>query len=339
MTQIVLHPLPLPSWSQAAVAYGAVGGLSMMAWALAALSGRLVSRHLLWPMLAVLLLALLAVLPLGTRGITWFVTWGLAGGSVLVLALGHRLVLRPRDLNERLAGIVMVLMAGTSALRAAYLFTWDGPYEPHLLHMPPAMVLPYALMYGVLPIVFAMLMFNVLAARLQARLHQRAMTDALTGVLSRLALAEGAAGLLERLHGSGQRLAVVMVDLDHFKQVNDRLGHASGDAVLRHAAQRLQASLRPQALLARYGGEEFVALVPVEDLPVARRVAERLRTSLHEAAWGSLVPGLSGVTASFGVTLLEPRESIERALARADEALYRAKNAGRNQVQVGLVAA
>lgn len=165
MTQIVLHPLPLPSWSQAAVAYGAVGGLSMMAWALAALSGRIVSRHLLWPTLAVLLLALLAVLPLGTRGITWFVTWGLAGGSVLVLALGHRLVLRPRDLNERLAGIVMVLMAGTSALRAAYLFTWDGPYEPHLLHMPPAMVLPYALMYGVLPIVFAMLMFNVLAAR------------------------------------------------------------------------------------------------------------------------------------------------------------------------------
>jgi diguanylate cyclase (GGDEF)-like protein len=339
LTQLVLQPLPLPPWSQASGAYATVGGLATMAWALAALSGRIVSRALLWPTLAGLLLVLLALLPMGTRGLTWFVTWGVAAASLLVLGLGHRLVWRPRDLNERLAGIVMLLTAGTSALRASYLFTWNGPYESHLLHMPPPLVVPFALMYGVLPILFAMLLLNVLNARLQARLHQRAMTDALTGALSRLALAEGAAALIERLRASGQRLAVVMVDLDHFKQVNDRFGHTSGDAVLRQAAERLLAQLRPEALLARYGGEEFVALVPVDDLPVARRVAERLRTALGETPWDALVPGLQAVTASLGVTLLEPGETLERALARADEALYRAKNGGRNQVQVGLAAA
>ena len=101
----------------------------------------------------------------------------------------------------------------------------------------------------------------------------------------------------------------------------------------------LQAQLRGEALLARYGGEEFVALAPVSDLPVARRVAERMRQALQETTWADVVPGLIEVTASLGVTLLARDESLEHALARADEALYRAKNGGRNQVQVGLAAA
>jgi diguanylate cyclase (GGDEF)-like protein len=109
--------------------------------------------------------------------------------------------------------------------------------------------------------------------------------------------------------------------------------------VLRHAVQVLQAQLRGEALLARYGGEEFVVLVPVSDLPVARRVAERMRRALEETTWPDVVPGLIKVTASLGVTLLARDESLEHALARADEALYRAKNGGRNQVQVGLAAA
>ena len=132
---------------------------------------------------------------------------------------------------------------------------------------------------------------------------------------------------------------MIMVDFDHFKQINDQHGHAGGDAVLRHAVQVLQAQLRGDALLARYGGEEFVALAPVSDLPVARRVAERMRQALEEITWPDVLPGLIKVTASLGVTLLARDESLEHALARADEALYRAKNGGRNQVQVGLAAA
>ena len=112
-----------------------------------------------------------------------------------------------------------------------------------------------------------------------------------------------------------------------------------GDAVLRHVAQLLRDQLRGNALLARYGGEEFIALVPVQDLPVARRVAERLRQAVEGAMWTAVLPELGPVTASFGVTRLADDESLESALARADEALYRAKNAGRNQVQMGLSAA
>lgn len=339
LTQIVLQSLPLPLWSLAAVAYSTVGGLAAMAWAMAALSGRAVATRWLWPLLAGLLIVLLALLPLGIRGLNWFVAWGLSAASTLVFVLGHRLVLRPRDLDETLAGVVIVLTAASSALRTAYLFTLDGPYESNLLHVPPELSTPYALMYGVLPIVFALLMFNILSGRLQARLHQRATTDALTGVPSRLALVEGAEPMVARVRRDGQRLAVAMVDIDHFKQVNDRLGHASGDAVLRETAKLLQSQLRPEALLVRYGGEEFVVLVPVEDLPVGRRIAERLRTVLAEAPWDRLVPGLATVTASLGVTLLEADEPLEAALARADEALYRAKSGGRNQVQVGLNAA
>ena len=109
--------------------------------------------------------------------------------------------------------------------------------------------------------------------------------------------------------------------------------------MLRQAAQVLQTHLRGDALLVRYGGEEFVALVPVPDLPAARRVAERMRQGLEATPWPDVLTGLLAVTASLGVTLLASDESLEHALARADEALYRAKNGGRNQVQVGLAAA
>lgn len=338
-TQIVLHPSPLPLWSLATLSYSTVSGLAVMAWAMAALSGGVVSRRLLAPMLAVLLLALLAVLPLGVRGLTWFVAWGLSAASLLVVVMGRRLVLRPRGLDETFAGIVILITAVSSLLRTIYLFTWDGPYEPHLLHVPPYMHTPYAIMYGVLSLVVNMLVFNILGSRLQVKLRRRATTDALTGALSRPAFAEGAAQLMERLQSGKDRLAVIIIDIDHFKQVNDRFGHAGGDAVLRMVAALLQAQLRPEALLARFGGEEFVVLAPVADVPVARGVAERLRCALAEAQWDAIVPGLEGVTASVGVTLLEPGESVERALARADDALYRAKHGGRNQVQIGLFAA
>ncbi len=330
---------PLPLWSQATMAFGAVGGVVMIGWALAALAGNRASRTSIGLTLAAVVALVLAALPAGTLGMTWACTLGLAAASSLAAWLGRRLVWRPRDMHERLIGVTVVLMVVSSIVRASYLLTWGGPYESHLMHVSPMMLTPFTLLYGVLPVVFAMLLHNVINARLLARLQLRAMTDHLTGALSRHALAEGASALMARhLQGAG-RLAAIMVDLDLFKQINDRHGHAGGDAVLRHAARVLQAQLRGDALLARYGGEEFVALVPVSDLPVARRVAERMRQHLEQTCWPDVLPGLVAVTASLGVTLLASDESLEDALARADEALYRAKNGGRNQVQVGLAAA
>jgi two-component system cell cycle response regulator len=122
------------------------------------------------------------------------------------------------------------------------------------------------------------------------------MTDHLTGSLSRHALVDGASSLIAHARQGDGELAVIMVDFDHFKQINDQHGHAGGDSVLRHAVQVLQAQLRGEALLARYGGEEFVVLAPVSDLPVARRVAERMRQVLEETSWPAVVPGLIKVT-------------------------------------------
>jgi diguanylate cyclase (GGDEF)-like protein len=305
----------------------------------AALAGERTAPTAMWLTLAAVFAAVLAALPAGTQGMTVFCTLGLAAASSLTTWLGRRLLWRPRDVHERLIGATIVLMVVSSALRASYLLTWNGPYESHLMYLPPMMVTPFTLFYGVLPVVFAMLLHNVINARLLARLHQRAMTDHLTGALSRHALVDGASTLIAHARQGNGGVAVIMVDFDHFKQINDRHGHAGGDSVLRHAVQVLQAQLRGEALLARYGGEEFVVLAPVADLPVARRVAERLRRALEETTWPDVVPGLVRVTASLGVTLLARDEPLEYALSRADEALYRAKNGGRNQVQVGLVAA
>ncbi len=339
LVQAVPLEAPLPLWSQAAMAFGAVGGVAMIGWAMAALACDRTSRTAMWLTLAAVVVVVLAALPAGTRGMTVVCTLGLVASSSLLAWLGRRLLWRPRDMHERLIGMAIVLMVVSSALRASYLLTWSGPYESHLMYVPPMMVTPFALMYGVLPVVFATLLHNVIHARLLAQLHQRAMTDHLTGSLSRHALADGASTLIARVRQGDGRLAVIMVDLDHFKHINDHHGHAGGDAVLRHAAQVLQAQLRADALLARYGGEEFVVLAQVSDLPAARRVAERLRQALEETTWPDVLPGLVEVTASLGVTLLAKDESLEHALARADDALYRAKDGGRNQVQVGLAAA
>jgi diguanylate cyclase (GGDEF)-like protein len=330
---------PLPVWTQAIMAFCTISGVIIIGWAMAALAGARTSRLAMGFTLAVVLAAVLAALPAGTRGMNVFSALGLAGASALTAWLSRRLLLRPRDVHERWIGMTIALMLLSSSLRATYLLTWDGPFESHLMYMPPLLVTPFTLLYGVLPVVFAMLLHNVINARLLARLHQRAMTDHLTGSLSRHALAEGALALMARIREGGGRLAVIMVDFDHFKQINDQHGHAGGDSVLRHAVALLQAELRGEALLARYGGEEFVVLAPVSDLPAARRVAERLRQSLEQAPWPDVVPGLALVTASLGVTLLAAEEALEHALARADAALYRAKHGGRNQVQVGLAAA
>jgi diguanylate cyclase (GGDEF) domain len=331
--------IPLPLLSQAAMVFGSVGGVIMIGWSLAALAGERIASTAMWLTLAAVFAIVLAALPAGTQGMNVVCALGLAAASSLTAWLGRRLLRRPRDMHERLIGATIGLMVLSSALRVSYLLTWSGPYESHLMYLPPMMVTPFTLLYGVLPVVFAMLLHNVINARLLARLHQRAMTDHLTGSLSRHALVDGASSLIAHARQGDGELAVIMVDFDHFKQINDQHGHAGGDSVLRHAVQVLQAQLRGEALLARYGGEEFVVLAPVSDLPVARRVAERMRQVVEETSWPAVVPGLIKVTASLGVTLLARDESLEHALRRADEALYRAKNGGRNQVQVGLAAA
>ncbi|WP_185015297.1 GGDEF domain-containing protein [Pseudomonas brassicacearum] len=163
------------------------------------------------------------------------------------------------------------------------------------------------------------------------RAQLAASLDGLTKVLNRATFTRS----LERALINAKGVALVMLDIDHFKQFNDQYGHPLGDRVLEHVGQVLRNSLPPQALAARYGGEEFcVVLQECVDLTSAQTFAEQLRLkiqALRIKARGT-DEVLDTVTASFGVALAKACDNVESLLTRADDALYRAKRSGRNRV-------
>lgn len=165
----------------------------------------------------------------------------------------------------------------------------------------------------------------------EAQLRLMATTDALTGALTRRRFFEIAEAEVERSDRYGNALALAMIDLDHFKQVNDRCGHRGGDEALRHVTKLIKSALRATDHLGRYGGEELAVLLPETTLPPAHDVLERIRGSISSspATFGERRISL---TISAGVAAKQQNESLEALLGRADEALYRAKGAGRNQV-------
>ncbi len=170
--------------------------------------------------------------------------------------------------------------------------------------------------------------------RLSQELKLQASTDYLTGVANRRSLMQRLALEFEQVKrpGAGHRCAVLAVDLDLFKQVNDRHGHATGDAVLQQVAAQMRRVTRQHDLVARSGGEEFMLLLPDTGVDDALALAERLRTGLR--AQPLLLQGLAiMVTLSVGVSLILPGDaSPDTVLARADAALYRAKAEGRDRV-------
>ncbi|HEY0956897.1 MAG TPA: GGDEF domain-containing protein [Roseateles sp.] len=162
----------------------------------------------------------------------------------------------------------------------------------------------------------------------QEQLRRLATIDELTGVLNRRGL-EAALGDLEE---QGETLGLVLLDIDHFKHINDRWGHAAGDEVLRRVAAIVSANLRNADIVGRWGGEEFLIVCRCRHIDEAAALAEKLRAALAD---GTVDPrGRFGITASFGVTLVPPGAPTHRAFRRADAALYRAKEAGRNRVEL-----
>jgi diguanylate cyclase (GGDEF)-like protein len=158
-------------------------------------------------------------------------------------------------------------------------------------------------------------------------------TDDLTKLPNRRAFTEAAAAELVRARRSGRPLAVALVDLDDFKQINDTFGHSSGDRILCDVADVLREHFREVDLPSRLGGEEFAVLLPETDLAGAREAAERFVSALADAEFGDGRIGPHGITASAGVAAAADLE-IEVLLESADRALYRAKERGKNQVQV-----
>lgn len=168
----------------------------------------------------------------------------------------------------------------------------------------------------------------------EAALRHLAMHDSLTGVMNRNQFFERAGEELRRAQRYRKPLAMLMLDLDHFKRINDVHGHGAGDAVLTTTCQLWMSELRSVDLLARIGGEEFALLMPDSPLSAAQVAAERLR-ALTSAAVVTFQDREIRFTVSGGIAMVDPDDStIEAALHRADLALYRAKKAGRNRMEI-----
>ncbi len=163
-----------------------------------------------------------------------------------------------------------------------------------------------------------------------------ARTDVLTGALNRRAFFEYGEKEYERAMRYKTTLAVIMIDLDHFKLINDNFGHAVGDATLIEVLNTLHKLIRNVDTIGRIGGEEFAALLPQTDLQTATELAQRLRSAVEELK--VTVDGLSiSITASFGVAVIDvANETLDESLKRADAALYRAKENGRNRIEQAL---
>ncbi len=180
--------------------------------------------------------------------------------------------------------------------------------------------------------VFSVVMMNIgfqllVSERIRGDFEKLAMTDALTGVRSRRAVVNAGHDLLERSRRSERPFVVMMLDIDHFKTLNDTCGHQVGDQVLQAFCRRIEATLRRADVVGRLGGEEFVVLLPDTPAEQATQLAERLLSAA--AARDAQLPE---ITVSIGISAWRPDDaSFDALLARADRALYAAKAAGRNR--------
>ncbi|WP_434602324.1 diguanylate cyclase [Pseudomonas sp. Z4-7] len=164
--------------------------------------------------------------------------------------------------------------------------------------------------------------------------RQKALIDPLTGLPNRAAWTERLEHEVEQWQRHGNSLLIAMLDLDHFKRINDNYGHLAGDRVLKLIASVLRKRVRGSDFIARFGGEEFVLLVPDTSLAAGAKLAEALRAAIEACPFHFKGEPVT-VTVSMGMTAFKPGEHSDLVLKRADQALYRAKSAGRNRVELG----
>jgi diguanylate cyclase (GGDEF)-like protein len=215
-------------------------------------------------------------------------------------------------------------------LRALF---WPPAAEQLLMTATTTVNLVVLLVLTTLAALFNLALALMVVMRLVKRLHHLSRHDSLTGLLNRRALLSALEGEQSRVRRGGEGWALLLIDVDHFKRVNDLFGHTTGDAVLCRVAEVLRQSARTMDIVSRTGGEEFCVLAPMTDLHGAALLAERLRQAVSASAER---PDQVSVTISIGVALasMAPNETATSAMSRADVALYRAKAAGRDRVEM-----
>jgi diguanylate cyclase (GGDEF)-like protein len=182
----------------------------------------------------------------------------------------------------------------------------------------------------------ALTIFRPMIRRIEAytrEITRLATIDPLTGLANRRGFLDRAAAEIARARRNNRELSLLMIDADHFKQINDTHGHTAGDIALQHLAKRLASTLRAGDTASRFGGEEFAILLPETDIQNAALLAERLRTDIAATAFPVNDAAIS-LTVSIGVTQMNPTAptALEEALNQADQAMYSAKTSGRNRV-------
>ena len=246
-----------------------------------------------------------------------------AGQCALPLAVGivvwrHR---GPRRLlnGHVLAAVVAFAQAGIVLANAALILnTWH--FHVQIFQAAEMLVV----------LVGAVAMVQIINERMRSELEFMATHDFLTGALTRRALMAQLDKELARARRSGRYPALCMIDVDHFKALNDRHGHATGDRVLKALVGVANGCLRAADTFARYGGEEFLALLPETTLEEACTIADRLRLAIEGTNFGTLEAPIR-TTVSIGIAQCSPADQAERSLDHADRALYTAKGEGRNK--------
>ncbi len=210
--------------------------------------------------------------------------------------------------------------------------------QDDLTEMSVATVVAAGVALSPVTLIFALPFVSLLQRSMRhAQLVDASRTDAKTGLLNAVTWRRESSGELARAQRTGADLAIALIDIDHFKSVNDTHGHLAGDEVLHAVSQAIQRSVREYDLVGRFGGEEFALLMPQTEAAGSLAIAERIRAQV--AGLRICSPAAAGdepigVTVSVGVTTLgQSSAGITELLAAADSCLYRAKNAGRNQVQ------
>jgi diguanylate cyclase (GGDEF)-like protein len=201
-------------------------------------------------------------------------------------------------------------------------------------HAFTLLALGFLLVVGAVGAGFSAMRANRARNMLLAELRRASTTDELTQLPNRRHFL---ARLAEELAGAqrhGTPLAVAILDVDHFKRINDTYGHAAGDLVLRETAAVLRAATRAEELIGRIGGEEFAVVMPATAVHAARRACERLRAAQNRRTFMLASGAAVRVTLSGGVAVAQPGEPIEQLMARADHALYQAKRQGRDRIRL-----
>jgi diguanylate cyclase (GGDEF)-like protein len=278
----------------------------------------------------------IAVVDTGPAGSAWRILLSYAGQAYVMARLIARVRMpvraefgRTTSLALIVSGLVIVVLLLLLTLRQAL-----SPEVPHEMHGPAAAGL------GLMPLyLFGTALFNfgfmvLLTQRLLLKLRRASRRDALTGLENRGAID----GTMEHLWAQSSRgaggFAVLLIDVDHFKRINDAHGHAVGDQVLEHVAAVIAAQARQADSVGRYGGDEFIIVAPQSTLAGAVQAAERLRLAMEAEHIHARASNLR-VTLSIGVAASTSEDvAVNDMLARADRALYRAKARGRNRVEV-----